>query len=218
MVAEAVFSTGLINSYCREADVLALLVGYDLSRLGETAVVEERVGQLLPVTKQSLDSVVQHDFLWHGGETVAVDGNGRDRLCLLETGRAPLVAVSGMVVNGVSVAAEDYVVYPQRAEIQLRPGAALGGKFPVGQQNVVLTLDFGYPQVPAEVTLAQAKLTAAQILAEAAGEKISAAEVRIGDYAVRYAAEGKYAAVIEGLAREAQALVRGYRRVGMRVV
>ncbi len=200
-----------------------MLAGYDLSRLGETVVVEERMQQLLPVTKRSLDTAVGHDFLWHGNDTVILDGNGRDRLSLLETGRAPLAAVLELIVNGMVVPAEDYVVYPQRGEIQLRPGpggagASLGGRFPVGQQNVQLTLDWGYPQVPGDVTLAQAKLTAAQILAEAAGEKISAAEVRIGDYAVRYSASGKYGAVIEGLAREAQALVRGYRRMGIRVV
>jgi hypothetical protein len=218
MTAEAVFSTGLLSSYCTTEDVLGLLGGYDLSPLGEAEVVAARVQQLLPITKQTLDSAVGHDFLWHSGETVVLDGNGRNRISLLETGRAPLVAVTGLVVNGRAIAPEGYVVYPQRAEVQLRPGGVLGGRFPTGQQNVVLTVDRGYPQVPAEATLAQAKLTAAQILAEAAGEKISAAEVRIGDYAVRYAAAGKYAAVIEGLVREAQALVRGYRRLGLRAV
>jgi hypothetical protein len=223
MVPQAVFSTGLLSSYCREEEVLALLVGYDLARLGDEPVVAERLRQLLPLTKQSLDSMVGHDFFWHEDDTVTLDGNGRDRLSLLETGRVPVAAVHQVAVNGVTIPAEDYVVYPQRAEIQLRRGAggvagSLGGRFPMGQQNVTVTLDWGYPQVPADVTLAQAKLTAAQILAEAAGEKISAAEVRIGDYTVRYAAAGKYGAVIEGLAREAQALVRGYRRVGMRVV
>jgi hypothetical protein len=81
-----------------------------------------------------------------------------------------------------------------------------------------VTLDWGYPQVPPEVTLAQAKLTAAQLLAEAAGEKITAASVQIGDYAVRYAPAGKYAAIIASLVQEAQALVQCYRRIGMRVV
>ena len=47
------------------------------------------------------------------------------------------------------------------------------------------------------------------ILAEAAGEAAQTAAVRIGDYAVRYAREGKYGAVIERLTTEAhEALLR----------
>ena len=47
--------------------------------------------------------------------------------------------------------------------------------------------DWGYEQVPGDVSLAQAKLTAAQLLAEAAGETISAERVALGDWAVTYA-------------------------------
>ncbi len=219
MTTPAVFSTGLLSSYCREEEVAALLVGYDLSRLGDDATVAERLRQLLPLTRRSLDRAVGHDFFWHAEDTVVLDGDGRDRLSLLETGCLPVAEVRQVTINGVALAPEAYTVYPARAEIRLRPEAPGGAaRFPVGRQNVAVTLDWGYPQVPAEVSLAQAKLTAAQLLAEAAGEKISAAEVRLGDYAVRYAPAGKYGAVIEGLGREAQALLRGYRRLGLRAV
>jgi hypothetical protein len=223
-----------LNSYCAAADVTALLVGYDLSRIGDDTAVQARLAQLLPVTRQSLDHAVGHDFFWHAGDTVLLDGNWHSRLSLYETGCAPVAAVHAVVVNGVTLDPSLYVVYPQRAEIQLRLVSSYGsglwpvgcwpaswgpaGRFPPGQQNISVTLDWGYPQVPPEVTLAQAKLTAAQLLAEASGEKLTAAELRLGDYAVRYAAAGQYAAVIQALVQEALALVQSYRRIGMRVV
>lgn len=217
MVAQAVFSTGLLTSYCRAEDVLALLVGYDLSRLGDEEAIGQRLEVLLPATRQAVDALAGHDFLWHADETVVLDGNGRDRLSLLEAGTAPIVAVHEVAIAGQVVPSKDYVVYGQRAEIRLRPDAPTS-RFPEGLQNVAVTLDWGYPQVPEEVALAQAKLTAAQLLAEAAGEKAGAAEVRLGDWAVRYAPEGKYGAVIAGFAREAEATLRRYRRLSLRVV
>jgi len=88
----------------------------------------------------------------------------------------------------------------------------------VGQQNVRVTLDWGYAQPPAEVGLGQAKLAAAEVLAEAMGEAASAQSMALGDYAVRYAAEGQYGAVIRRMVTEAREMLRGYRRVRMGVV
>jgi hypothetical protein len=141
MTPDGVFSTGLLTSYCEPADVLALLVGYDLTRLGNATVVAARVAQLLPITTQMLDNVVGHDFFWHADDTVLLDGDWRSRLSLYETGRAPLLTVHALVVNGRTLPPESYVVYPQRAEIQLRPGAGAGsgwcseGRFPKGSKT-----------------------------------------------------------------------------------
>lgn len=218
MVAQSVFSTGLITSYCQSPEVLALLVGFDLSRLGDQEAVEERLAQLLPLTRRAVDSAAGHDFFWHSEDLVVLDGNGQDRLSLLEAGTLPLSQVQQLTIAGQVVPNEDYLVYEQRAEIQLRPAASVGGRFPRGQQNVTVTVDWGYPQVPADVALAQAKLTAAQLLSEAAGEKISAAGLSLGDYSVRYAPAGKYGAVIAALVREAQELLRPYRRMTLRAI
>lgn len=218
MVAQSVFSTGLITSYCQSPEVTALLVGYDLSRLGDQEAVAERLAQLLPLTRRAVDSAAGHDFFWHGEDTVVLDGNGQDRLNLLEAGTVPLHQVQQVTIAGQVVPTEDYLVYEQRAEIRLRSGASVGAYFPTGQQNVTVTVDWGYPQVPADVALAQAKLTAAQLLSEVAGEKVSASGMRLGDYSVRYAPAGKYGAVIQALVQEAQELLRPYRRMSLRAI
>jgi hypothetical protein len=213
----------MLDSYCLAADVVPLLGGYDLSVVGDAAAVAARVAQLLPVTRQRLEDLAGRDFFWHAGETVVLDGTGRGRLSLYETGCTPVAAVQAVVVDGHTLPPAAYAVYPQKGEIHLHAhgegaGWRLEGRFPHGLQNVTVTLDWGYPQVPPEVSLAQAKLTAAELLAEAAGEKLTAAEVHLGDFSVRYAGAGKYAAAIQALVQEAGALVQGYRRVGMRVV
>jgi len=204
----------LIGSYCQPEEVTALLAGYDLSRLGDAQAVAARRGALLPMTRQAVEAAAGHDFFRHSGEMLALDGSGTDRLSLVAAGRVPLLGVEAVSVGGQALAPGSWVVYAQAGEIRLAGGA----RFPVGQQNVSVTLDWGYAQPPAEVGLAQAKLTAAEILAEAMGEAASAQSMALGDYAVRYAAAGQYGAVIRRLVAEARELLRPHRRVGMRAV
>ena len=218
MVAYAVFSTGSISSYCTIEQVRALLAGYDLSRIGETQDVDDRIQALQPVSAQAVDRIAGHDFWWHADEQLTIDGPGTDRLSLAPRGIVPLAQVYKISISGQQVLADDYVVYPQIGEIRLKPSASIGSSFPAGLQNIELVVDWGYAEVPAEVSMAQAKLIAAQILSEAAGETSQTAAVRIGDYAVRYAREGKYGAVIERLAEEAHEALRPYRGIGMAVV
>ncbi len=218
MVAYGVFSTGSINSYCSVAQVLALLVGYDLSRIGDSPAVNDRIEQLLGTTRQAVDTLAGHDFAWHADEQITVDGSGTARLSLAPLGIVPLSAVQQIAISGREVPADDYVVYGQVGEIRLRPSASIGSYFTSGLQNIELVADWGYSQVPGEVSLAQAKLTAAQVLGEAAGETRQTATVRIGDYAVHYAREGKYGGVIQHFTEEAAAALRPYRGIDMAAV
>ena len=218
MVAQGVFSTGSLTSYCTVGQVQALLVGYDLSRIGNDQEVAERIQQLLSLTRQGVDKAADHDFLWHTDDELTIDGSGTDRLSLGPQGVVPIVAVREIRIDSRSVASADYVVYGELGEIRLRPTASIGACFPAGLQNISLTLDWGYQQVPADVAMAQAQLTAAQVLSEAAGQTAAAAAVRIGDYAVRFAPEGQYGAVIQQLVQQAQQALRPYRRVGMAAV
>jgi hypothetical protein len=218
MVAQGTFATGLIGSYCGAEDVAALLVGYDLSRVGDAQAVAGRTAALLPVTRQAVEALAGRDFLWHGQDTVTLDGSGTERLSLTAAGTTPVVAVDEVCLHGRVLPEKDYVVYKQAGEIRLVRQALVGGRFPKGRQNVAVTLDWGYEQPPAEVGLAQAKLTAAELLAEATGEAATAQSLTLGDYAVRYAAEGQYAAIIRRLQEEAQELLRPYRRWGVRAV
>ena len=218
MVAQGVFGTGSLTSYCTVKQAQALLVGYDLSRIGDEPAVVERIQQLLSVTRQAVDTAAGRDFLWHADDQITIDGSGTDRLSLAPQGVVPIAAVQQIQIAGRAVPAADYVVYGQIGEIRLKPAASVGSYFPAGLQNISRDLDWGYAEVPAEVVMAQAKLTAAQILSEAAGETATAAALRIGDYAVRYAPDGQYGAVIQRLVEEAQQALQPYRRVGMAVV
>ena len=218
MVAEGVFSTGSLTSYCTVEHVQALLVGYDLSRIGDDQAVAERIQQLLSLTRQAVDQAAGHDFLWHADDQIIIDGSGTDCLSLAPEGVVPLAAVQQVQIAGRPVSTTDYVVYKQTAEIRLKPGAGIGSYFPAGLQNISLTLDWGYAQVPAEVVMAQARLTAAQILTEATGPTATAVAVRIGDYQVRFAPDGQYGAVIQQLIQEARQTLGPYRRMGMAAV
>jgi len=217
MVAQATFSTGLLSSYCQAEDVRALLAAYDFSRLGDAQAQAERLATLLPITRRAVETAAGRDFTWHAADTVLLDGTGTDRVSLQGAGTLPLGAVRELRVEARLVAESDYVVYPQ-GEIRLKPGGALGGRFPRGAQNVAVTLDWGYPQPPPEVGLAQAKLTAAELLAEAAGETVATESVSLGDYAVRYAGGGKYAGAIRRLVVEATEALRVFRRWKVRAV
>jgi hypothetical protein len=225
MVAEGTFATGLMSSYCGPADVTALLRGYDLARLGDAQALADRIGELLPITQQAVETQAGRDFVWHGGDTVVLDGSGSDRLSLVEAGTVPVAAVDQVCLQGRLLPGNErvlpasaYVVYPQAGEIRLLRGAGGGERFPRGRQNVSVTLDWGYEQPPVDVGLAQAKLTAAEVLAEATGETATAQSLTLGDYAVRYAAEGQYGAVISRLVAEAGELLRPYRRFKMRAI
>ena len=218
MVAQGVFSTGSLTSYCTVEQVQALLVGYDLSRIGDDQAVADRIQQLLSLTRQAVDQAAGHDFLWHADDQVTLDGSGTDRLSLAAESIVPITTVQQISIDGRTVPAADYVVYGQTGEIRLRPTAGVGSYFRVGLQNIALTLDWGYAQPPGEVAMAQAKLAAAQVLAEAAGETATAVALRIGDYAVRFSPDGQYGAIIQRLVQEAQQSLRPYRRMGLAAV
>jgi hypothetical protein len=217
MVAEGVFSTGGINSYCSTDDVFKVLLGYDLTPFGGQEALAERVTELLPLTKAMVESGAGRDFHWHVDETLALDGSGTDRLQLYGVAAgaeepAPPLFAKALRVAGRTIASGQYRVYAATGLVRLQPTGTLA-RFPEGLQNVEVDLDWGFEQTPGDVRLAQAKLTAAELLAELGGEGGGVRETRIGDYAVRYAEEGRYAGAVSRLCAEAEDVVRRYRRV-----
>lgn len=218
MVAEGVFVTGLFTSYCTVEDVLRLLAGYDLSRLGDEERQKARIRELLPATRAAIDAEAGRDFLFHAEAEVWVDGGGSDRLLLSAEGVVPVWAVRRVEIGGVEVAAREYVCYGDEGTLRMRPGGRWGGVFPKGVQNVRVVLDWGYRSPPEEISLAQAKLVAAQVLGEMAGDRGSVESVRLGDYAVTYDAGGENASVVRRWAEDARRAAGSYRAVRMSVV
>jgi hypothetical protein len=218
MVSFGVFVTGMLRSYCTVDDVLRLLAGFDLTRLGDGDAVSERVAGLMGAAKAAVDTAAGRDFGYHPDDEVRVDGGGRSSLVLSSEGISPVQAVSRLAVDGVEVTADEYVSYGVEGTIRLMSEGALGGTFPVGRQNVCVKLDWGYPQPPADITLAQAKLIAAEVLSAATGGSGSVESVRLGDYSVSYDSGGENAGIIGRWLADAARAVSRHRRVRVAAV
>jgi hypothetical protein len=218
MVSFGVFLTGVFQSYCTVDDVMRLLAGFELSRLGDEEAIRQRVSELMGAEKAALDTVAGRDFEYHPDDRVCVDGTGRSSLVLGSYGISPVQAVTRLVVDGVEIPPDQYVSYGAEGTIRLQPRSATGGVFPVGNQNVCVTLDWGYPVPPADIALAQAKLVAAEVLAAAAGEHGVVRSVRLGDYSVSYDPEGENAGIVARWVADATRAASRHRGVRMAAV
>jgi len=221
----ATFATGAFGTYATEQDVRQLLLGYDLSALGGEAAVTERIQRLLPQTKAALDRAANRDFELHEGDSLTVDGTGHSWLFLFRYGRAPVLRVNSLVVNGEAVDSSRYVVYDREGYLRLvdnqadffaNPAGGPSPAFPKGAQNVTVSLDWGYVLVPDDIVLAQAKLVGAELLTEAGGGLSGGVESQqIGDYKVTYGTQGAYAGVIARWLDDVRRTVGEHRRLGL---
>jgi hypothetical protein len=205
MMSTAVFGTGLLGgTYCAVEDVQALLAGWDLSAVGDSGAIEARIEDLLPQTKAIIDALAGRDFELHEGQSILLDGSGHDTLFLRQHGYHPVVAVAAVEIEGVLLDDEDWMLYPAEGFIRLTnrdAGDIYRGRsrrvFPAGVKNVRVTLTWGFPGAPAHVRLAQAKLTAIELLAQASvAVGGGASRVTLGDYTVEYGSESAYAGTI----------------------
>jgi hypothetical protein len=217
MVTDGVFVTGLLNTYCEVDDVLHLLAGCDVSALGDSSAVEQRVLNLIGSTYSAVNREARRDFVYHEAVEVLVDGSGNDCICLGARGICPILAIREVEVDGDLLPAAAYACYAQEGAVRLKPGAAQTS-FPKGVQNVRIALDWGYATPPGDIRLAQAKIVAAQVLAEVSSARGSVQSVRIGDYAVAYAGEGEHSATIERWLEDARRAAALYRSARVAVV
>ena len=212
MVAEGVFSTGSLRSYCTAEDVFKALRGYDLEPYGGRAGLEARVEELLIVSRSAVDRYAGRDFLRHHNATVILDGSGNDRQLLTETGIAPPVNVQQVSVDGAALGADEWRSYDELGVVRLTGTGDLT-KFPAGVQNVEMVVDWGLEAPPSEVVHAQANIAAAELLGELGGEAGTVTQTRIGDYAVSYDGEGRYASAVQRMIGEAKEALGRYRRL-----
>jgi len=217
MVAEGVFSTGRKSSYCTVDDVRKVLGGYDLSAYADVEGLEARIQELLPGTREAVDQYAGRDFFRHEETTVTLDGSGTDRLQLAEAGARPPVSVQAVTVAGQTLGPEEWCAYGSVGTVRLTGKSSLA-RFPTGAQNVTVALSWGYEAIPEVVIQAQAKITAAELLGEAGGEAGEVTSTRIGDYAVSYGREGRYAGPVARLCEEAREALVAFRVVRMRAV
>lgn len=217
MVAEGVFTTGRTTSYCTVAEVQQLLAGFDLGPRLQDEALADRIGGLLAGTRAAVERHAGRDFARHENDQVAVDGSGTDRLMLGEVGVRSPMTVHAVTVDGVALSEGEWAAYPLLGVVRLREGARLRA-FPKGVGNVTVSVSWGHETVPDAVRVAQAKLTAAEILGEAGGEAGGVTATRIGDYAVSYGREGRYAGAVSRLCNEALEALAGFRVMRIRAV
>jgi len=201
------------SSYCTVDEILRLLGPYDLSRLGDNAACEQAVKELLATTRSIIESEAGRDFGFHANDEILIDGTGTALIDVGErTACTPLLTVKSLSINGEEVAASEYVVYATEGVIRLT-GNGLWSSFSKGLQNVCVVADWGYVQSPTPIRLAQAKLTAAMLLAECSGDGAGLERLRIGDYEVAYGDGGQYSTQVKAWVEQAQATARGMRSV-----
>ena len=213
MVAEGVFTTTNLTSYCAPEDVLALLGAYDTSEWDTTENLLIEATREMAAAKAAIDAAAARDFMLHADETVLLDGSGSRVLLLAPMGLTPVLAVESVSVDGQALAEGEWLFYPDEAAIVLAASSSFGRHFPEGSQNVEVTLDWGYETTPSDIAAAQAKLIAAEMLAKYTGEQGSVAAVSLGDYMVRYGADGRFAHAVRRLVAEARETVARYRRI-----
>jgi hypothetical protein len=218
MVAEAVFSTGALGTYCTTADVLALLAGYDLSGLGDAETVESRVAALLPAAMEAINGASGRDFLFHQGAQLRLSGTGAETLSLAEAGAVPIIAVSELTVDGEEVPLDRVWVGADDGSLRLVPGSGGSSRFTRGALNVKATVDWGYISPPSDISTAQARLAAAELLAALDGPGCAPESVRIGDYEVRYGGGGAHRDAICALTEGARRITARYRRLVLAAV
>jgi len=106
------------------------------------------------------------------------DGDGTDSVLL---NQRPVTEVFALSDDGVEVAAEDFVVYPELGVVRLRSGV-----FGRGARSVYVGYHAGYDAIPGDVEQAAVQWAAElyQGRGAAAGREIRSE--RVGDYAVTY--------------------------------
>lgn len=213
MVAEGVFTTANLVSYCAAEDVLALLSAYETDEWGTQEDLLVEAAQALAPTRSAIESAAGRDFFLHADETVLVDGTGTRVLLLAPLGLTPVVAVDSVTVGGRELDEDEWLFYPDEAAIVLAASSRLGRRFPEGSQNVEVTLDWGYEVTPSDIAAAQAKLAASELLAAHTGEQGGVEAVSLGDYMVRYGSDGRFAHTIRRLVAEAREVCARYRRI-----
>jgi len=214
MVAEGAFATGPLDSYCTVEDVLALLSAYDVDHWGGQTALSERIYQLLSPTRQAVDTEAARDFFYHEDEEIVVDGSGTRVLCLCEVGVYPPAEIASVSINGMLLDADHWRYYQSANSIKLIPRASVRS-FIAGVQNVAIALDWGYEMPPGDIVMAQAKLVAAQLISELSAEAQAVQALSIGDYSVRYSADGRYGADISRLISSAKETIHKYRPMQM---
>lgn len=162
--------------YCAREDLTAWL---DPSSFGNSVVQ-----MALEASADLINNKTDDQFVREAAAEKRFNGEGKGLLMVSPS----LWAVTKIELWDDSDGTLDYTLLPDEFEfdkpyVQLRSTTLRRPRFPVGQANVRITGDWGWPQVPATIRLASARLTCALLTGHSA-ENIQAEQ--IGNYNVSF--------------------------------
>jgi len=212
-------------AYADRQDVLAMLHGVAIDVEGDTLEawasstnIASAIDRWLVTTRKQIDGWAGIDFVLHENVSVSVDGTGGQFLPLGQYGFRPLLDMTALTI-GTSV--EDVTDYEVDEWIGLlRPAKNLQGYaiFSRGNQNVDLTLTWGYHSAPEDIVAANAMLAAARLLPLVAASDIAQPgalggiqTVEFGEMRIRHYEQGRYSPLIKQYTEEAQRIALGYK-------
>jgi hypothetical protein len=106
------------------------------------------------------------------------DGDGSDSVLL---NQRPVIEVLALSDDGVEVAADDHVTYPELGVVRLKSGV-----FGRGARSVYVSYRAGYETIPGDVEQAAIQWTAELYQGRGAADGREIKSERVGDYAVTY--------------------------------
>jgi len=156
------------TEYCTVQDVRIHLAGVGEDDAGDpfaafwgADIFDQKVAALLPIAKREVDKMAQRDFCYHKEVDIYMDGTGGQYLPFHRFGFVPLLEVKSLTVEGDEQNLDDFVVYQDGrfgSKTWLDTDDELASNtwmwFPLGRQNIELTITWGYEDVPADIMLA----------------------------------------------------------------
>ena len=225
-------------SYCELADVRNVLSGVEPDNAGTSlsgwlsqANADLAIGQYLLEKKQVVDDETGRDFDLHEDVDIRVDGPGESLLDIGQNGFFPLIDVSALSINTSAQNMDNFVWYTDgviksdsSTQISFY-NPAVPRSFPKGNQNIALTVTWGYSRVPVRIRMAQAQFVAAEVLAhiarsntESPGMLGGIQQVEYDQFRITNYARSRYSASIErleGLAKKSLAQFRSSSAVSL---
>jgi hypothetical protein len=214
-------------SYCTSAQVRQnSLRGIDLSALGDATAQDAFIDALLPAVEHILNNEIGRDFYLHESDVVTLSGNNSHQLAIWRDDNtlcAPIIAINSVEVydqvidlTNLKINANHGIIGFQRPtadRLAVRRGLEVQlWTFPEDFENVTIDLDWGYEEVPADVSLAAQFIAAAfTMITVSGGISAGVRSKKIRDFEVTYGTSGPYSSQIRTWFDQAKILLQAYR-------
>jgi hypothetical protein len=196
--------------YATVDDVKAYLKGVDLSTLGTSTEQDDAITNAADGATAQVDHFTRRTFSTVT-ETRTFDGSGTCKLFIPD-----LISMTAWAVEGEAQTLSELTLYPLSGP----PSLWLvwnEGIFPCGSANIEIAGTWGYANtVPVAIVSATAKLAAADVLGRLAPAKDLGARKTTQGSLIQEFETSAYAGEIERLTREAETLLKSFRRPALR--